>query len=302
MEKDSFPQRLTEIRKRLGCTQKQVAEALGVSDRTYSKWETGENEMDVSSLCRLAEFFGLSPADFFEDAARKEPTALRARLGALPPREAADLWFRLHYETLLGMGDSTMAEIKRDATVYQRPVPWAEVPEDPSEHRGKAPNTVTTYAIPNLMAIFAAGEDLNLSLLLEPNREGYAWIREEAEELGALFRILGMPGALPCLYFLMCQNNRELFSLAYLAKEAGVSEAEAGAFLAAAAPLGLVVQGQRIRRKDKEEELLYRGYCRDAMVGLLSLAKLLLRDEAARRRYGHMLGTNPQLLEKGETP
>ena len=49
MDKTSFPQRLTEERKQRGCTQKQVAEALGVSDRTYSKWETGENEMDVST-------------------------------------------------------------------------------------------------------------------------------------------------------------------------------------------------------------------------------------------------------------
>ena len=84
MDNTSFPRRLAEERKARGYTQKQVADALGISDRTYSKWETGENEMDVSSLCRLAEFYEASPAVFFPSEGLK-PEGVREALGALEP-------------------------------------------------------------------------------------------------------------------------------------------------------------------------------------------------------------------------
>lgn len=297
MDKTSFPQRLTEERKQRGCTQKQVAEALGVSDRTYSKWETGENEMDVSTLCRLGEFYGESPALFFREEGGGS-TAVRSELAALPVKEAAKGWFRVHYEAMMGMFDSFLAEAKRDYTVYQRPVPLAEVPENPSEHRDKAPATLTAFRSPNLMALMAAGDDLNLSLLLEPNRENYAWLRAEAAELSALFRVLGMPGALPCLSFLMSQPSSELFTLSCLAQKAGVTEEEAAAFLEVVGPLGLCVSRRPLLRHGREENL-YQGHCREELVGILSLAKLLIRDEASLRRYGHLGGTNAMIPEKG---
>ena len=42
MNRDKFIENLKSAREGQGLTQKQVAEALGISDRTYSKWETGE--------------------------------------------------------------------------------------------------------------------------------------------------------------------------------------------------------------------------------------------------------------------
>ena len=43
-------------------TQEFVAEHLGVSRQTVSKWETGVNEPSTSNLLRLAKLFGV-PAD-----------------------------------------------------------------------------------------------------------------------------------------------------------------------------------------------------------------------------------------------
>ena len=301
MDKTSFSQRLTDERKKRGYTQKQVAEALGISDRTYSKWETGENEMDVSSLCRLAEFYAISPAVFFP-AEELQTAGARQVLGALPPREAAERWFALHYEALMGMRDSIVAETQREPAFYWSPLPWTQIPEDPSEQRGKMPNSMTSFAFPNLSAIFAAGEDLNLSLLLEPAEQGFAWLVKEQAELGAVFRVLGMPGALPCLHFLLRQKSSDLFSPQYLAKQAGAAEEETAAFLEAARDLGLC-EGQSIRRKGREEKL-YRAIAPLPLLGLLSLGKLLLRqDEAAHRRFGCQIGSfSPLIHEKGDTP
>ena len=81
MDKISFTARLVRERRRRGYTQKQIAEALGVSNRTYSKWETGENEMDVSTLCRLSALYSLSPAAFFAEG-ESQPLLAGAELPA----------------------------------------------------------------------------------------------------------------------------------------------------------------------------------------------------------------------------
>ena len=299
MDKERFTQRLAEERRARGYTQKQLAEALGVSDKTCSKWETGENEMDVSTLCRLAEFYGVSPAVFFPTDTLK-PEGVRRSLGALPPGEAAGRAFRFHYEALMGMNDSVMAEQRRDPSFYRNPLPWAAVPEDPTEQHREGRNSITTFAFPNLSAIFAAGEDMNLSLLLEPAARGYAWLVSEQKELGEIFRVLGMPGALPCLHFLLQQPNTDLYSVPFLAKQSGATEEEIAAFLEAALPLGLCV-AQKVRRKGQEERLC-RAFGALPLLGLFSTAKLLLRrDEANLRRYGHQIGSfAPFIHEKGE--
>lgn len=51
---------LREMRKACGLTQKQVADRLGITAKTVSKWETGRGFPDVSSISSLAAVFGVS--------------------------------------------------------------------------------------------------------------------------------------------------------------------------------------------------------------------------------------------------
>ena len=44
---------LKDLRKEKGITQEQLAEKLGVSSRTISRWETGSNLPDLDSLSIL---------------------------------------------------------------------------------------------------------------------------------------------------------------------------------------------------------------------------------------------------------
>ncbi len=52
--------RIMANRKRLGLTQDQLAEKLGVSSQAVSKWENDQTCPDISMLPRLAEIFGIS--------------------------------------------------------------------------------------------------------------------------------------------------------------------------------------------------------------------------------------------------
>lgn len=54
---------IKELREKKGCTQKQLALVLGVSDKTISKWETGKGLPDVGIIAELATSLNVSLAE-----------------------------------------------------------------------------------------------------------------------------------------------------------------------------------------------------------------------------------------------
>lgn len=56
--------RLRETRRRLGLKQEELARALGVTQGTISRWETGGQPPDLSAMTKLAEMAGYDPIDF----------------------------------------------------------------------------------------------------------------------------------------------------------------------------------------------------------------------------------------------
>ena len=56
----NFSDRLIELRKNLGLTQEDLAERVGVSRQSISKWETGESMPDLAKAKQLADTFGIS--------------------------------------------------------------------------------------------------------------------------------------------------------------------------------------------------------------------------------------------------
>ena len=54
--------KLEERRKKLGLTQQEVAEKLGVSRECVSQWENGQSKPRVDTLINLANVLKCSPA------------------------------------------------------------------------------------------------------------------------------------------------------------------------------------------------------------------------------------------------
>ena len=48
------------LRNMKGLTQEQVAEVIGISRQSYSKWEQGETYPDIDKCDKLAEFYGIT--------------------------------------------------------------------------------------------------------------------------------------------------------------------------------------------------------------------------------------------------
>lgn len=67
MERDLFGKRLAALRKEKGLTQKEVAEALHVTDKAVSKWERGINFPDITLLQPLADCMGVPVAQMLTE-------------------------------------------------------------------------------------------------------------------------------------------------------------------------------------------------------------------------------------------
>ena len=62
MEQEKLGALIRALRRELGLTQRELAEALGVTDKAVSKWERGAGCPDVSFLPQLAQILGVELA------------------------------------------------------------------------------------------------------------------------------------------------------------------------------------------------------------------------------------------------
>ena len=77
--------RMLAVRKRLGMTQSEVADAAGLSDRTYADIERGSVNMRLETILRICEVLHVTPDEILtksEDEISPEQEELLARLNA----------------------------------------------------------------------------------------------------------------------------------------------------------------------------------------------------------------------------
>lgn len=55
-----FGQRLKELRKNKGLTQKEMADIMGMTDRNYQRFEYGKINVPAKTLAFFADFFGVT--------------------------------------------------------------------------------------------------------------------------------------------------------------------------------------------------------------------------------------------------
>ena len=84
MDKEKTGQLITELRKEKGLTQKQLADALNVTDKAVSKWERGLSFPDISMLEPISELLEVSIMEILAGARQSGD-------GTLTHEEAQDL-------------------------------------------------------------------------------------------------------------------------------------------------------------------------------------------------------------------
>lgn len=102
---------LKNLRKKRNLTQKDVADAIGITFQTYSYYETGRTKPTPETLCKLADFFGVTVDELLGRSPQLFDDA------RVPKTEVQDLFDRLNvvdqgrvlgymYSILEGYGDA----------------------------------------------------------------------------------------------------------------------------------------------------------------------------------------------------
>lgn len=92
---------ISKLRKEKDMTQASLGEALGVSNRTISKWENGDGMPDVALLKELAEALGVS-VDELLSAEKKEIAELKVT--EIESKGTVENWFQIMYIISLFLG------------------------------------------------------------------------------------------------------------------------------------------------------------------------------------------------------
>ena len=82
--------KLLAIRKRIGMTQAEVAEAAGLSDRTYADIERGVVNMRIETILRICQVLHITPDEVLTEDRSSETIRqeqLLARLDACNPKD-----------------------------------------------------------------------------------------------------------------------------------------------------------------------------------------------------------------------
>lgn len=83
MELNCLPKNLITLRKNAKLTQAEFAEKINYSDKSVSKWETGEAYPSVDVLIDIANFYGITLNDLFDENVDFEKLAPAHKRGKL---------------------------------------------------------------------------------------------------------------------------------------------------------------------------------------------------------------------------
>ncbi len=86
----TFSEKLLELRRREGLSQEQLADRLGVTRQSVSKWEGGTALPELAKLITLSELFSVS-VDYLVKDRLEEPETVESREDAFSSQQAARL-------------------------------------------------------------------------------------------------------------------------------------------------------------------------------------------------------------------
>ena len=83
--------KIIELRKKAGLSQEELAEQLGVSRQSVSKWEGAQSTPDLARIIRLSQIFGVSTDYLLKEEMESSPEAEQAAAADLPAEEVPAL-------------------------------------------------------------------------------------------------------------------------------------------------------------------------------------------------------------------
>lgn len=108
MEQQKIGKFLKELRKEKNITQEQLAEIMGVSNRSVSRWETGTNLPDLDILIQIADYYEVELREILDGERKmehmdKEMKETVLKVADYSNNEKSRLTKRMHYIFIAGV-------------------------------------------------------------------------------------------------------------------------------------------------------------------------------------------------------
>ena len=281
MDKTSFPETFARLREVKGMTQEEVASALGVSNKTVSKWENGDTSPDLAAVVKIAELFQVSTDALLGAAGDGETSVedvIRAELSRLSYSDAALRSFEIVRSIIPPVfGVFRAADGSEDYAV--------------PEKAGMMPRSQVVTG--NMYELTVNSDNVNLAVMLLRNKSDFSWLFDEGSlgKTAELFTELSRTDTLKIYAFIHSEACSETFTADYMAKNTGVSVETAESVLDRAADIGLCVKHSA--HLGEGDTAIYRSYG-DGMI--LSLITLAYEYMCGGRGYEYNLGGNCKLI------
>lgn len=120
---------ITELRKKNGMTQAELAESLNYSDKSVSKWERGDGIPDVVVLQNIAELFGVTLNDLIKEEIQVKKSRHKSSMvnKIIIPLLSASLAFFVASIVFFGL-KVFLPELERSWLVFILAMPVACIP------------------------------------------------------------------------------------------------------------------------------------------------------------------------------
>ncbi len=230
---------ITRLRKAVPETQIQLADAIGVSNKTISKWEAGDSEPELKYIAALAQHFHVSlDTLILGDSAENDEPVRR-----MSCREASLKYFHDGIRQTFAFMNSIDGGTKepREPLIPGNHLAW----------NGSEGN-YTGAQIPEIFVRAQSSTENNLLITLMQNEDNFGWIDRDGDRLRDIFALLAEPGILPLIKFVHTDGNPTWLSAEYAAGITGCSVENARALFELMTP-----QKETIAFEDGKREV----YC-----------------------------------------
>lgn len=262
MTEINIAQKLTELRNAKKATQEDVALALGVSNKTVSKWENGTSAPDLTMLVALAEYYDVSTDTLL--GLKKEHKGTRQVIAnefkglnrgemALKVFEIIKAIFPASYDAA-GFGFEEISDPVNTIPPQTDSLPRYQV----------CLNEIFNFAV--------CSDYVNLSVVQLRNSANFSWLLEESIQarIVELLSFLGNTDVLRILYFLHSTACSENFTVEYIAKNTGVEPEQTIQILEKSCELDICSK-ETAHLKDKEVTV-YESFGDGLALAIISIA------------------------------
>ncbi len=214
MDGIDISQKLSELRNAKGVTQEEAANALGISNKTLSKWENGTSAPDLTMLVALADYYGVTT-----------DTLLGLSSGEKDIKKviAQSLCNLNRNEIVLKVNEIVTAIIPGCTSTSDPNIEVCTDEPSPIPPQRKF-YTKSCIDVAELFAYTVCSDNVNISVMQWQNKNHFGWLLEDDKQecIADLLRFLGEKDTLRVMYFLHSSAYSRHFTPEYAAACTGI--------------------------------------------------------------------------------